>query len=954
MPTMQRLSEALAAGGFTGRIEQGPATSVVYGTDNSIYQLRPIGALVPDSFDDLVLLADVNHRLEVPHPLVARGGGTGTNGQSLTDGVVVDLRRTMNRILSIDADAMTAVVEPGVVLGQLNAAVASHGLFFAPHTSTSTRCTIGGMVATDAAGKGSLVHGRTNHHVQSIDAVLADGTPWSTARMTGRATMETASRPDRVGALHRAIVAALDGFDRRVLPDVPRGFTGYNLADTLIDGDGRDDGGASDPAIDPTKLLCGSEGTLALIGAITVRLTPLASETLLAVATYSTFEAAVRDANRLKVTNPTAIECLDQRTISLASRSPAWNDLRALIDVDGRAVLLLEYHDRLGLDRVGDLIAEPGSEVTALATSADPATIAAVWTVRADAVGLLGQPVGGRRSIAFVEDCAVPPHRLDEFVSAFRTLLDRHGVGYGMFGHADVGCVHVRPTLDLLDPADEALVRTISDDVAELVGRFGGVMWGEHGRGFRGEYLDLPDDVVHRMRLIKTAFDPADLLNPGKLYTPLTSRDAAVTRIDAVPLRAHSDRTVAVGRRHEFESAFSCNGNGICHHWGEAEVMCPSFKVTLDPRLSPKGRADLVRAWLASPDDASLAGDLAASMHDCLSCGACTGRCPLQVDIPELKSRFLEQHREPDRRRRLRQRLVGRFEPLLGAVARAGPVGYPLQRLTAPLLRRAVGLVDLPLVPPGTLASRAAGLGVPMIRPGDPADDVSVIILTDAFTALLDPSVMEAAVVVLRAIGERPAITPFVPSGKFDHVVGRRRHFALAVARQRGLVESYRDLDATLVVIEPAVALLANHEYLAIDPSFPSAAVRSLAGFLAERVDRLPLGSARDTVQLFDHCTESSLAPGDIDAYRSMLERVGHTVEHEQTGCCGMAGIFGHEIEHLSMSTALFERSWGPRLESDRFTRRCASGYSCRSQAQRFGFGSLQHPVQVVAAALDP
>ncbi|MEJ7800649.1 MAG: FAD-binding and (Fe-S)-binding domain-containing protein, partial [Ilumatobacter sp.] len=860
------------------------------------------------------------------------------------NGVVVDLRRGMNRILSIDASARTAVVQPGVVLGQLNAALEPHGLFFAPHTSTSTRCTIGGMVSTDAAGKGSLVHGRTNDHVLAVDAVLADGTPWRVVPMSAEAATEASARADRIGDLHRAVATALDGFDPSVLPDVPRGFTGYNLADTTTAGGG----------IDPTKLLCGSEGTLALIGAITLGLTPLATETRLAIATYPTFEAAVRDANRLKATNPTAIECLDQRTISLASRSPAWPELAALIDLDGRAVLLLEYDDRTGLDDLGDLIGDPASEVTSFTTTADPATIAAAWTVRADAVGLLGQPVGGRRSIAFVEDCAVPPHRLDDFVAAFRTLLDRHGVGYGMFGHADVGCIHVRPALDLLDPDHEALVRTISDDVAELVAGFGGVLWGEHGRGFRGEFLDLPADVVHRMRLLKTAFDPANVLNPGKLYTPLTSRNADVIRIDAVPFRVHADRTVAVARRVEFESAFSCNGNGICHHWGEAEVMCPSFKVTLDPRLSPKGRADLTRAWLADPDDEALAADLADSMRQCLSCGACTGRCPVQVDIPELKSRFLERHRERDRRRRVRGAVLGRFEALLPAAQRTGRVLEPVQRGGIRILERLIGAVDLPTVPSGSLAGRMAALGVPSVGRDGGVADATVIILPDAFTAFLDPGVLDAAVGVLRAMGERPAVGPYVPSGKLEHVMGDRRRFAAATSRRRSLVEAMLGHDAELIVIEPAVALLGPHEHRSIDPSFPADAIGSLADYLGERVDRLPTAERPGRVQLFGHCTEISLAPGSADAYRILLEAVGHDVVTETTSCCGMAGVFGHQAEHQAMSIALFDASWRPRLESDGPTHRCASGYSCRSQAKRFGFGTLRHPVQVVAAGLDP
>lgn len=942
MSDVESLVNQLRRHGFAGEVATGAGARTVYGTDNSIYQLAPVGALVPHSSTDLQIIADVNHQLDEPFELVARGGGTGTNGQSLTNGIVVDTRRGLNRILSVDVEAREAVVEPGVVLGQLNAELRQHGLFFAPHVSTATRATIGGMVSTDAAGKGSLVYGRTNDHVISIDAVLADGTPWTFGVVSAADFDVLVQRTDNIGDLHRHIQRAVTDLPADAFPNVPRGFTGYNLGD-VVD--------ARHGSYDLSKLLCGSEGTLALISRLRLRLTPLASDPHLAVVAYPRFEDAVRDANRLKVTQPIAIECLDERTISLASGSPAWPALQRLLDIDGGSLLLMEYEGSTGVDALQVLLSEvEGANAVAITTK--PADIAAVWKVRADAVGLLGQAVDGRRSIAFVEDCAVPPIHLEEFVAGYRELLDRHGLSYGMFGHADVGCIHVRPALDLYDPEHEALVRTVSDEVAVLVGRFGGVLWGEHGRGFRGEYLDLAPEVVARMRLVKTAFDPRNLLNPGKLYAPLEGAPP-IKKIDAVPLRIHRDRSVAEAERTLFESAFGCNGNGICHHWGSAEVMCPSFKVTLDPTLSPKGRADLLRAWLVDPDDEELADDLASSLGQCLSCGACTGRCPVQVDVPEMKSRFLERHGEPDRRRRLRTAVLSRFEAALPTVQRSARVVAPLQRLGGPLVARLLGVVDLPTLPSGALARRLTAMRVPQVgSDGAVPDGVTVVILPDAFTAFIDPDVLDAAVAVLRAVGEHPAVAPFVPSGKLDHVKGRRRQFAAVVAKQRALVEVLADSRAELVVIEPAVAMLGSHEYLSIDPSYPVDAVTSLPRLLADRLDRLPAGSDRGTVQLFGHCTEVSLQPANMATYRALLERVGYEVEVEATSCCGMAGIFGHEIENQEMSSALFDADWRPRLAAEGPVHRCASGYSCRSQATRLGHPGLLHPVQVVARLL--
>ena len=936
----------LEAAGYRGRFETDASASIVYGTDNSIYQLSPVAVAVPVDADDLAVIARVNDGLDDPFALVARGGGTGTNGQSLADGVVVDTRRSMNDIVSIDVDARTAVVQPGVVLGELNAVLQPHDLFFAPHVSTASRATIGGMVATDAAGKGSLVHGRTNGHVVALDMVLADG---SRSRFESGGSPQPAQRSAREAAVYSAVSNALHELPGDAFPDVPRGFTGYNLAGAT----------SIEAGPDLTKLICGSEGTLGFVAEITIRLTPIVADPHLVVASFGSFDDAIRASNQLTSSSPIAIECLDDRTISLAVGSTAFPGLAELMDDDlgGCSLLLMEFDGANGVSAVEQFL---DREAVSWATTSDASVVADIWKVRSDAVGLLGRAVDGRRSIAFVEDCAVPPARLAEFVREFRAVLDRHQVGYGMFGHADVGCVHVRPALDLYDLRHEALVRTISNEVADLVDRYGGVLWGEHGRGFRGEFVRLDDETIDRMRRIKTAFDPKNVLNPGKLYAP-DGVETPIARIDEVPLRIHRDRTVAEAQRTRFETAFGCNGNGICHHWGAAEVMCPSYKVTLDPRLSPKGRADMLRAWLADPNDRRLAAETADSLRQCLSCGACTGRCPVGVDIPEMKSRFLDRYSEPfdaaSLRRRLRTTVLSRFESMLPSVQSAASVVAPLRRLLDPIVDRALGVADLPAVPGGSLSSRLDRLGVAQVSSDGDIGDATIVILPDAFTAFIEPDVLTSAIGVLRAMGERPAVGPFAASGKLDHVHGRRRRFARAVARRRHVIESFAP-STVLVEIEPAIALMHRHECTSIDRSFPDDRVASLATVVAARLDRLPAparqaGQAGQAgqAQFFGHCAEVSLAPENSDAYRAILTAAGYDVTSESTTCCGMAGIFGHEAEHLQMSNELFETGWRSRLRAP-FDVRCASGSSCRSQAARLADADLVHPVQVLARTI--
>jgi FAD/FMN-containing dehydrogenase/Fe-S oxidoreductase len=938
-------------------------TRIVYATDNSIYQVEPHGVALPSSAEEVSDLLAANYnaaaRGEHRRPIVARGAGTGTNGQSLTDGVMVDLKRQLNRIVGVDVEARTAVVEPGVVTAALNAHLAPDGLFWAPHTSTLNRATVGGMISTDAAGKGSLVHGRAHRHVVALDVILDDGSPWHAAPLTVAEAEERAAVDDRIGSLWRALLAlpCTEGGDYG-LPELARGFSGYGIDRVRRDG-----------LIDPVPLLCGAEGTLAVIVQATIALTPIPAHTVLVVAGYDSFANALDDAVDLAATKPTAIETFDETTLERGRSSPAWPALADIVGDNRGSVLLLEYSGDAEPDLqpvTGALAATGRSRAVSVVT--DPATRAAAWKVRADAVGLLakvatGGPELSARPTAMVEDCAVPVAEMPAFIAGFRQVLDDFGLTYGMFGHADVGCVHVRPALDLTDPDHEALVRAVTERVVALVAHHGGVLWGEHGRGFRGDVVDefLTPSTIEIMRQVKTAFDPHDLLNPGKLYRPLGAAERVVA-LDAAPLRGHRNRSVPVQVRQELADAFACNGNGLCHHYDGAEVMCPSYKATGDPALSPKGRADLIRAWAAAEAAASaaspvpatdqLADAVAANLDECLSCSACTGHCPVEVDIPELKSRFFDRYYST-RRRPPSHALLSRFETMVGLIGR---LPGPIAGLGGPLTAPALGLVDLPTPPRLTRRVRQ----LPRWRPTDRAGGGSpvsstdrVVLLPDVFTARLEPSTLVAAVDILQRLGFDTSVARFEPSGKFDHVKGRRRAFAAAANAQAALVRAVVDDRATPVVVEPAIALLHQHEYPSAVDGYPTE-VRNIVQLLDERADRFPTvtGSAPRAVTLLGHCTERATAPDWLAGWGRVLRAAGHTVTTPAVGCCGMAGIFGHEVDNQAMSRKLFELTWRSPVEAAAVgssTVAAATGFSCRSQVKRFAApAGVVHPLALL------
>lgn len=909
------------------------AVRAVYATDNSIYQIEPAAVAVPASHDDVVALVRANLDRATPLPIVARGGGTGTNGQSLTSGLSVDLKRGLNKVIAIDVAARTAVVQPGVVTGALNTELKPHGLYWAPHTSTVSRATVGGMISTDAAGKGSLVHGRANRHVHSVDLVLDDGSTFHAEPVTIDEATRRADGNDRPAQIWRALLDLTIG-DELGLPELARGFSGYGIHRLRTIND------AGQELIDPVALACGAEGTLGIITQATLTLTPIPDSVSMLVAVYPTFAAALDDAVALRESGPVAIECFDETTLDAGRASPAWPALGAVVGDRTGAVLAMEFESASARESARAAV---DTSARALVTEQidDPTAQAQVWKVRADAVGLLAKvvvegPGTHARPTAFVEDCAVPVAEMPAFIAGFRKALDDAGLVYGMFGHADVGCVHVRPALDLRSPAHREKVSEITNKVRDLVATHGGILWGEHGRGFRGNDVTdvLPAETVATMRQVKAIFDPDDLFNPGKLYRPAGS-DEPLLDVGDPTMRGGFDAEIPVTLRTEFDSAFACNGNGLCHHHSPSEVMCPSYKATLDPALSPKGRADLLRAWMRNPGaDPDLEDAIADNLGQCLSCSACTGTCPVEVDIPELKSRFLE-HRHTKKPRPAAHQLMRQFESLARVAAAAGP----LAAIGAIPAGMALGLVDLPTPAKRTRVRHATF---------DRRQPTDLVIVPDVFTAILEPTILDHAVAVLESLGWSVSVADFVPSGKYEHVKGMRREFTRRADKQRALIASIANSGARPVAIEPAISLLYAHEYATIlGEALPT--VHPLSTVLAERAEQL---TATDPshVTVLGHCTERATSPKTAAQWQPILETVGHRVDLPELGCCGMAGVFGHEAENQHLSRRIWDLSWAPTLDNAADTTLTATGHSCRIQAERFGKSVLQHPVMLLKA----
>ncbi|WP_177209477.1 FAD-binding and (Fe-S)-binding domain-containing protein [Sulfitobacter brevis] len=937
------MTRKLVVDGFSGQIRTSRAVRIVTATDNSIYYREPACVVEPKSTDDI--RAAVRGAAAVGLSLTPRGGGTGTNGQSLAQGVVLDTSRFMNRILSFDAKAGVVRVQPGVVLDQLNDYLKPLGFFFPPTVSTSSRATLGGMVATDASGKGSRHFGRTSDYLMSAELVLADGTTAEICDVLASDVLP-AGIIKEVATLLRDELPQQAEEIARISPMMNRGLTGYNLNELR----------KPDGTLRLTKLLAGSEGTLAVTAEMTLKVIPLPKCFGMAIIGYADSLTALGAVSELLPADPQAIEFLDDVTVDLGKTTPYWPLLEPVL-----GAAMARCGGFLFAEVTGQNYEEIDRQLAALKRAAghsralgvvgtrDPEVVAALNGLRKDAVGLMGKGRGRFKGTAFVEDAAVPPQNLVTFVAGFRDILDSHGLDYGMYGHADVGCVHVRPLMDMRLPTHREKIRPISDAVARLAQEQGGLIWGEHGKGVRGEYVAqyFGPVLFNLLRRIKAAFDPSNLFNPGKLVTA-EGTSFPVDRIDSVGFRGARDEIIAA--HVDYEKATDCNGNGSCFHWDTSQEMCPSYKVTRDRVQSPKGRAALLRDWLhareTDGDVQTIEHALHQSLATCLSCKACTSQCPVQVDIPTMKARFLAE--TSGARRSLRDRLIRRMEPLTILGARIPALANAILSLGRDGAARLLKLVDLPEFDRVGFDRRLSTAESTRLVPGQTlpanvAKDRAVILLCDSFLGPFDAKVLEATARVMKRMGYRVFHTPILRNGKAAQVRGYLGDFERIQARMLSDLEKLASTGLPLVSVEPAVTMLFRQDCTTLPNGLLPL---PLDRFIAARAQNLPAAQGQE-FRMIGHCTETSADPGNLTRWQAIFTAAGLILQTERAGCCGMAGLFGHEVEHREMSRDIFQLNWADRVAEGR-GRLLATGFSCRSQAKRFANAELRHPIQAL------
>ncbi len=948
-----------------------------YSTDASIYQIEPIGVVLPRDEGDLALAVEVAR--DAKAAILPRGAGTSQCGQTVGEALVIDCSKYLREVVGFDKNKAQVTVQPGVVLDQLNAWLKPHGLWYPVDVSTSAQCTLGGMAGNNSCGSRSIRYGNMVHNVASIDALLANG----------ERVRFGAARPEDMPPSVRAIadkVAELAFAERdeieRMYPKVLRRVGGYNL-DIFFPQSERPY--TTDNSVNLAHLLVGSEGTLALTERLTLKLAPLPKHKTLGVVNFPSFYKAMDSAQHIVKLKPAAVELVDRTMIELARANPAFRPVieRALIGKP-EAILLVEFAGEEREDQLRDLarlvelmgdLGLPGSVVE----MAEPGPQAALWEVRKAGLNIMMSMKGDGKPVSFIEDCAVPLEHLADYTQRLTDVFEKHGTKGTWYAHASVGTLHVRPILDMRREG-AAKMRAIAEEASALVREYKGAYSGEHGDGLvRSEWVawQFGPRLTKAFEQVKDLFDPQGILNPGKIVRPTRMDQRELFRfkpdyanvqytpaLDWSAWNVQNDpRTEALtepGSGGDSTGGFAkaaemCNNNGHCRKF-DAGTMCPSFRVTRDEKHLTRGRANTLRLALSGQlgSEALRSDYVAAAMDLCVSCKGCKRDCPTGVDMARMKI-------EVKSARRMARGLSWR-DRMIGAVPSIAPWARRLPWLfnAAWFVQTYIGFAKQRRLPQWRNDTFLATTEVD-------DRDATVVIFADTFSDNFEPEILHAARQVLTAAGHKVAVAwptlgaPALCCGRTYLSTGQVERARAEARRLLNALRPFAIKGVPIIGLEPSCLFTLRDEFLAMNLGEDAQAVADNAvlfeEFLAreKREGRLALDLVplqEKTALLHGHCHQKAF--GAMSAVQEVLALVPDLeVTPIESSCCGMAGSFGYEAEHYETSIAMAELSLLPAVrKADADTLIVADGTSCRHQIADGADRHALHVAQVLAAAL--
>ena len=929
---------------------------LLYSTDASMYQVEPIGVVIPRHAADVQAAVEIADRRGVA--LLPRGGGTSLTGQTVNRAVVLDFSRHMNRVLEVNEEELWARVEPGLVQDELNHHVRPVGLLFGPDTSTSSRATLGGMLGNNSGGAHSIAYGLTIEHVLEVTGLLADGSRIVLGEVSPAAFEAKMRLTSLEGQVYREVARIREQYAEDIRRRYPRHWRracGYSL-DELV----------KDRPLNMARLVVGSEGTLLTIIEAKVRLVRRPRHTALDVIHYHDIQEALESSQTILETGPYAVELTDRMILDLARGNIEQSKRMGFVEGDPAAILIVEY--------AGESEAEVTGKVEALEArraqgrfgyashiAQDPAEQQSIWKLRKAGLGLLLGTRGDSKPIAFIEDTAVDPKHLAEFIPRFRDIMARHGAEGAYYGHCSVGCIHIRPLINLKTERGLEQVEAIATEIFDMVLEFGGVISSEHGDGrARSPFLEraFGRAVFQAFRDFKRAFDPKNLMNPGNLVdSPGLTRHLRY----GPEYRTWEPPTLLdFSEQGGFAAAVEmCNGVGVCRKSLEG-TMCPSYMATRDEEHSTRGRANALRAVLSGkvPAEDFTGRRLHDVMDLCLECKGCKAECPSNVDMAKMKYEFLH-HYHAAHGVPLRSRFFGRIGDLSWWGSRLAPVSNWLA--AAPpsrwLLERLLGIDRRRPLPPFARESFTDWFDRRPVRRDAPRG--SVVLFNDTFATYNAPEIGRAAVEVLEVAGYRVEMVdrkccgrPLISKGMLDEA---RASAAFNVAR----LHPFAVRGIAVVGLEPSCLLTLRDEYVDLLRSEEARLVARSAFLLEEFLLRergrgltLRFRDGARRALLHGHCHQKA-SVGTAPTVAA-LRWAGYEVTEVDSGCCGMAGSFGFEKEHYELSVTLGNRRLAPAVQAAAAdTEVVAPGISCRQQIEHLAGRRAKHPAEVLRDALE-
>ncbi|HUF85801.1 MAG TPA: FAD-linked oxidase C-terminal domain-containing protein [Thermohalobaculum sp.] len=960
-------SPETAAAGLSARLRREIAGEVLdsafdrgrYATDASFYQVVPLVVVVPRSFADVEATLAVARAEGVP--ITARGGGTSQAGQTVNGGIVLDFSKYLNRLVSLDLAGARTVVEPGIVLDELNRRLRPHGLWFPVDISTASRATLGGMAANNSAGSRSLRYGLMRDNTLTIEALMADGTRRRFAE-TPRAEVAPGDVP--LGPL-LALAEQEAGEIAARFPRVIRRVGGYNLDAFTPDRN----------ALRLQDILVGSEGTLAISERIEIALSPVLREKVLGVCHFPSFREAMAAAQHIVALDPVAVELVDRNMIALGRAIPLFRPVvDSFVRGDPDALLLVEFAEPEAgenlrrLAALGELMAnlglrwdDPGKRAGGVVEAVDPAHQARIWDVRTQGLNIMMSMKGDAKPVSFVEDCAVDLEHLADFTDRLTAVFHRHGTDGTWYAHASVGLLHVRPVLNLRSDLGAKQLRAIAEEAFEIVAEYKGSHSGEHGDGIvRSEFHErmFGARLTRAFEAVKDLFDPAGILNPGRIVRAPRMDDRSLFRYPPgyaqTPLATVFDWSGWPGGLHD--AVEMCNNNGACRKL-KGGAMCPSYRATLNERDLTRGRANTLRLALTGQlGEGALTSDaMAETMRLCVSCKACRRECPMSVDMAKMKVEVLAA-RAKSRGLSLRDRLFAHLPRYAPWAARVPWLANLRDRLPggAWASEKLLGIAAARPLPRWHRAWRApAG-----------AADPDLLLFADTFNRHFEPGILDAALAALRGAGLKvghaaPASGRPLCCGRTYLAAGMVDQANAEMTRTINALRPALEAGTPVVGLEPACVLSFRDEAPRLVPGWSEALgarvmllEEYLEAALAEERIALPLGPLPDRVLLHGHCHQKAL--GVLGATERLLARIPETqISSIESTCCGMAGAFGYQVETREVSMKIGELDLLPAVRAARGpTLIVADGTSCRQQIRDGTGRRALHAAEVLAMSL--